>query len=577
MTLDVDDLAFPKEETRRRMDPNGTTPAPSGKLFRRETIGPDLLRFAILLALYVAAGKLGLSFAFRHRSASPVWPPTGIALAALILWGYRFWPAILVGAFIVNITTPGTVITSLGIALGNTLEGLSGAYLANRFARGRDAFLRPQDIVRWTFFAGLLATGVSATIGLTTLSLAGFSKWEEFDRIWLTWWMGDAAGALVVAPFLLIWERDYRLGWTRRAILEGSVFLVAMLTLGALAFGVPIRLGPRTYPIPFVFPILAWVAFRLGPRATATAVVLLSTLAIWGTLKGHGGFAGREPNESLLLLQIFMAVSAATALAVAAAIQERRRAQEEKAQLNRTLEVKVEERTRELKEAVGQLEAFSHTVAHDLRAPLRALHGYSEIILSEIPASEGLIRDAATRLVASAGKMDRLIQDLLDFTRITRVDMPHEPVSLDEVAREALEHLAGEVTERQAEVTVRSPLPRVLGHRATLVTVLQNLVSNALKFMPPGQRPKVVIRGEPNGRLERVWVEDNGIGIAPEYQERIFGVFQRLHTEAYAGTGMGLAIVKKALERMGGRTGVESELGKGSRFWIEVPLANPTP
>src|SRR5438067_685813 len=159
-----------------------------------------LRRVGLLLALgaaYFIAGKLGLRLAFVNASATAVWPPTGIALVAFVLLGYDVWPAILASAFLVNLTTTGSVATSIGIALGNTLEGVVGAYLVNRFARGRRAFDRPQDVFVFTALAAMVSTSVSATVGVTTISLAGYARWAEYGSLWWTWWLGDAAGDLV--------------------------------------------------------------------------------------------------------------------------------------------------------------------------------------------------------------------------------------------------------------------------------------------------------------------------------------------------------------------------------------------
>ena len=161
-----------------------------------------LLLFTVLAAIYYVAGKLGLCLAFAHPSATAVWPPSGIALAAFLILGYRIWPAILVGAFLVNVTTAGTVATSIAIGVGNTLEGLLGSYLVNRFARGRDTLNHPESFFRFTVLAAVVSTALSATCGVMSLSLGGFARWMDFGSIWLTWWLGDMAGNLVVAPVL---------------------------------------------------------------------------------------------------------------------------------------------------------------------------------------------------------------------------------------------------------------------------------------------------------------------------------------------------------------------------------------
>src|ERR1043166_2272804 len=170
----------------------------------------NLAVLAGLTLVYFVAGKLGLMLAFVNASATAVWPPTGIALAALLVFGYRVWPSIFLGAFLVNITTAGSVVTSLGIATGNTLEGLLGALLVNRFANGRHALERSQDIFKFAALAAVFSTMVSATCGVTTLCLGGYARWDEYEPIWLTWWLGDAAGDFLVAPLLLLWMANPR-------------------------------------------------------------------------------------------------------------------------------------------------------------------------------------------------------------------------------------------------------------------------------------------------------------------------------------------------------------------------------
>jgi integral membrane sensor domain MASE1 len=164
----------------------------------------DAFVLAALGAGYFVAGKLGLKLASVHACTTAVWPCTGIALAAFLTLGYRVWPAILTGAFLVNLTTAGSIATSIGIALGNTLEGVVGCYLVSRFASGQHAFERAQDIFKFAFLAGIVSTTVSATVGVSTLVLGGFADWEKYGAIWSTWWLGDAVGAVVVTPLLLL-------------------------------------------------------------------------------------------------------------------------------------------------------------------------------------------------------------------------------------------------------------------------------------------------------------------------------------------------------------------------------------
>jgi len=174
----------------------------------------DAIIWLALATVYALAGKFGLALAFVNPSATAVWPPTGIALAAILILGPRAWLGIFAGAFLVNETTAGSLATSLAIATGNTLEAVLGAYLVNRFAGGQSALTRGRSLALFVLFAAGVTT-VSATVGVTSLSLAGFGGWPDYGRIWLTWWLGDAVGAVVVAPVILLWAAHPRLAWTR--------------------------------------------------------------------------------------------------------------------------------------------------------------------------------------------------------------------------------------------------------------------------------------------------------------------------------------------------------------------------
>jgi len=264
---------------------------------------PALGTLVVLATAYFVAAKLGLHLAFLHPSATPVWPPTGIALAASLRLGYRVWPAILAGAFCANLTTAGSVLTSLGIACGNTLEGLVGAWLVRRFAGGVYAFERPLTVFRFAVLAGLVSTVLSATVGVTSLALGGFAAWDRYPAVWLTWWLGDAGGDLLVAPLLLLWGRRQRPPVERRRS-EAALLLALPLLVGFTVFGGWLPWGIQDDPVEFLsLPPLLLVAFRLGQLQAAAATALLSGVAIWGTVSGYGPFSRGSPNESLLLLE----------------------------------------------------------------------------------------------------------------------------------------------------------------------------------------------------------------------------------------------------------------------------------
>jgi PAS domain S-box-containing protein len=288
---------------------------------------PDLRELAAIIglaAIYFCAGKLGLSLAYVHASASAVWPPTGIAFAALLLWGYRLWPGIFLGAFLVNITTPGSVATTLAVAAGNTLEALLGAWAIHRFANGEKVFERARNIFRFVVLTPILSTAVSATVGVTSLTLGGFAQWDQYPAVWLTWWLGDAVGDLIVAPLLVIGSTLPSPRWKARRVAEAAVLLLSLILVAYLMFllGTPVSSGYM-----MVLPLL-WAAFRFGQRGAVTSAFIMSAIALVGTLHGVGPFAHATANESLLHLQAFMGTIAIAALVLASVISEASRAEQ---------------------------------------------------------------------------------------------------------------------------------------------------------------------------------------------------------------------------------------------------------
>jgi signal transduction histidine kinase len=236
------------------------------------------------------------------------------------------------------------------------------------------------------------------------------------------------------------------------------------------------------------------------------------------------------------------------------------------------LEKTVAQRTAKLQEMISELESYSYSISHDLRAPLRAMQGYAHVLLEDSPASFGPEEKTyLNRIISASNRMDKLIQDVLSYSRVTGAEIASEPLELEQVLRDIIEEYPT-LHAKDVSIELETPMPRISAPVALLTQCLANLLNNAVKFMPEGVSPRVRVWAESDGPDVRIWIEDNGIGIAPEYHARIFGVFERIPAKRhYEGTGIGLAIVRKAASRMGGTVGVESQPGKGSRFWLFLP------
>jgi anti-anti-sigma factor len=296
----------------------------------------DRARYALALigvaALYTASGKLGLDLAFGTRSVSAIWPPTGIALAALVLGGYRLWPAVALGALLANLNTGVPPVTLLGIVAGNTLEALAGAFLLRRVAGFGPGLERVRDVLSLVLFGAVISTMASASIGVTSLLIGGTTSWAHAPSLWRTWWLGDMGGDLIVAPALLIAATHRRYRWLPGRSIEAA--LLALLLAGVSVF----VFSQSTDIVYALFPLLIWAALRFWQAGAALASLLVGAVAVTFTANGKGPFAMNGPDTRLLLAQTFVAGASVTALVLAAVTSERRRAEEAEREIAGTLQ-----------------------------------------------------------------------------------------------------------------------------------------------------------------------------------------------------------------------------------------------
>jgi two-component system, sensor histidine kinase len=529
--------------------------------------------------VYYVSGKAGLAVAFVHPSASPVWAPTGIAFAALLVFGRGVWPGVAIGAFFVNYTTFGSLLTSLLIAAGNTAEALLGVTFTKRFANGTAAFLRGRDVFRFVLYAGLLSTMISPSIGVTSLALNGYADWSRYGPMWLTWWLGDVGGNLVVAPFLVLWTTSPP-QWQSARSLEAGALLLAIGVLGSFVVFPWPPIPESGYPPIFLsFPLILWAAFSFGPRGSAAAVLLLSVVATWATVVGIGPFAIGSPNQSLLILDSFVAVLSLTSMGLGAVVQEQRSTAEALKGADRQLKTLLRREQGERMQAEAMSRAkdqFLAVLGHELRSPLAAIsHAASALQkLDREPRRKNLIAimDRQSRFLG------RLVDDLLDVSRLDsgKVRLVTELIDLQDVVERCLAAFRASGTLRDRVVTTDLRSAWVLADATRLIQVVTNILENAAKFTAPGGHIAVAVE---TGTAAVLRIRDDGRGIDARTLPHIFDFFAQADDaldRSHGGLGIGLTVVRRLVELHGGTVDASSEgVGRGSEFVVRLPLQPP--
>ena len=299
---------------------------------------PSIVLSLIVAVVYFAGAELGLSLAFLHTNVTAVWPPTGIAIASLLIFGLRVWPGIFAGALAANLLTTIPVLSSFGIATGNTVEALVAYWLLQRSQSWEGSFESVRDVLTFVVYGAVLAPMLSATIGSLSLCFGDPNAWSSFTSLWLTWWMGDGFGALIVSPLLLAWSLPGKT--TSRDVPEIVSLFVLLIIVALIVFGGWFPGPVKTYPLAYLcLPCLLWAALKFDQRVVTSAIVLMAGVALWGARHGYGSFVQPSANVSLLLLISFVGTSALMTLVVAAVTNERKRAEADKSKLRSQLEL----------------------------------------------------------------------------------------------------------------------------------------------------------------------------------------------------------------------------------------------
>ena len=513
---------------------------------------------------YFIAARLSLNLAaLVHGQVSPVWPPTGIALVALLVIGRKAWIAIALAAFAVNLPIGPTPLGVAVITAGDTLAPFIGAELL-RLLGFHLQLDRLRDAIALIGVGALGAMTISATFGSSVLALAGVVSASGFWSTWAVWWTGDAMGVLLVAPLLLSLlaaSAPSRVKW--RSVAE----LVALLAATGL---VAVLLFQNQLGIEYlVVPLIVLAAWRFRLLGAALAALVASSVAIWAAIHGTGPFEGESLIENMITLQVFNVSVAVASFLLAGYVQTRER-QEEMARLYAAARAATEAKTQ-----------FLHMAAHELRTPISVVTGYLAML------ADGSLGSAPDRwqhplevLAGKAKELNTIVTDLLEASRIEANALPVNTrlVDLRTVIEGAANRAKARASLMQGEIKIRLPRrPVTIEADPELVgRVLDNLLNNGLTYNANEPRVKVDVCTEGENAVVRV--SDNGAGIPEDERERIFERFHRTNDPAFqtaAGTGLGLFIARELAQRHGGSLAVESSrLGEGSVFALTLPLAS---
>jgi signal transduction histidine kinase len=532
--------------------------------------GKYFVHILILAGLYAVCAKLGLLFPLLNQEVTLLWPASGIGLAALLLWGYRLWPGIVLGTFISMAITHASLIFGIGVTLGYTLEALLGTYLLrrlqfdNRLASVRDVLL--------FVFAGIGVSALAgATVGIISGKLAGIGFPQPPGPTLSIWWLGDAMGALVAAPFFLTWVEPVALPAVSKArLIESLLLFVILVSVSLVVFAEPALSHAARYPLAYLIsPLLLWAAFRFEMRGATTAIFVVVLFAVWGTVQGIGPFSGPSPHKNLVLLWAFTSVMAVTTLVLTAMIVERRRVDAERAQLQRQL------LQSQKMDAIGQL---TGGIAHDFNNILASILGFSELALEKARERSWDKLPLYLAEIGSAGRRGKaLVQQLLTFSRTA--EAPPATFDLVTPVQETLDMLRATIpVSIEIRTDFRDAPTAVTTNAVQVQQMVMNLCLNARDAMRFKGRIDIATRrlGVENalcsscnkrfsGRYVVLSVADTGPGIEARIRDRIFEPF--FSTKASGdGTGMGLSVVHGIMHSCGGHIMVDDAAEQGTVF-----------
>ncbi len=507
------------------------------------------------------AAKVGLSFSPVAGIATPIWPPSGIALAALLLFGTRLWPGIALGAFSINYFSTGVLSVALGISVGNTLEAVVAAVLLEKLGFDRRLY-RYRDVAMIVFIAAFASTLISAAGGVFTSWVQGLISTDEVSKALSTWWIGDILGVLVITPFLLVmWETKLKTKIDFRNLLEEVTVYLVISTISLLFLISPTNLEYISYVRPnILYPVLLWAAFRLQQRGATTSILLISLIFTWGTAVGRGPFTILTELENYFSLQFFIGVMAITFLFVSALITQWRRAEEA------------------LRRAVDDRDEFLAIVSHDLKNPISTILLNAQLINMILDRNEAPrnLRSQIDVFTRAGNQMKNLVENVLDTAKVESGTFLLELklVRAQSIVDESLEMFRSQANEKSIRIfsRVEDANYELYCDPYRTLQILSNLIGNALKFTPDGGTISISVKG--SDHHAHFVVEDTGPGIPEEQIPHIFDRYWQGRNAGKSSIGLGLSIAKSIVDAHGGKIWVSNKSkGQGASIHFTLPIS----
>lgn len=558
------------------------------------------LDFKIILVatLYYLAARLGCFLAFENTTALPTWPPSGIAFAMIILLGRQTWPGITIGSLVANamaywnnpeLPTQSIIIISSLIACCNTLEAVAGNYLVKKWIKADYPFKSTKNAYRF-LFVSLLMCFLGSSLGTWGLYINNIIGRVDLVRTGFSWWVGNVVGILLFTPLILACSEKIISRISSKKSMEIAIFFLTLIGI-YLLLQVDYLIPTLERALPFLaLPFLLWLAFRFDLIIAIAGILITSLISIYLTVNGQGPFNLGDPYNSMLLLQIFIGVMSISTIILSATVKERMEVQYKLQVFNENLETMVLERTSALKEEITtrkkaeeklrgtneelskrntELDNFVYSVSHDLRAPIASVLGLINLAKKDIDIH---MKDMYLDMILkSAIQQDHFIKEILDQSRNSRLEVKREEILFKPLIDETFNQLkfatnAGQAVEKVIKINQDQPF---FSDRWRLKVILNNVISNAIRYRN-GRDPVIKVNVDITEHSASLAIEDNGKGIEKDHLPNIYKMFYRA-TDDGAGSGLGLYIVKEAIEKLNGHINIESEVGKGTKVKLQIP------